>query len=65
VETLRDGQAIAQAPIVLADADSSGRIQHIAQASVDTLDPGRYTLRVTIRQGERREIRDALFELTR
>ena len=49
---------------MLASADASGEIRHIAQAPVDALDPGSYTLRLTISQGERREIRDAVFELT-
>jgi hypothetical protein len=48
VEILRDGQAVAHGPTVLASADATGEIRHLAQASVDTLDPGRYTLRLTI-----------------
>ena len=64
VEILRDGQAVAHGPTVLAGGDASGEIRHIAQAAIDTRDPGRYTLQLTISQGERREIRDAGFELT-
>lgn len=63
VEIIREGQTLAQAPSTLPDADASGRIQHIAQVSVETLSPGRYTLRLTVSQGERREVREAAFAL--
>jgi VWFA-related protein len=63
VEILLDGQALAKAPSPLPAADSSGRIQHIAQVSIDALSPGRYTLRLTVSQGDRREVREAPFTL--
>jgi VWFA-related protein len=63
VEILRDGQPVAQAPAALPAAGASGRIQHIAQVSIDALSAGRYTLRLTVSQGERREVREAMFAL--
>jgi VWFA-related protein len=63
VEVLRDGQTLARAPSALPAAGPSGRIEHIAQVSIDALSPGRYTLRLTVNQREQREVREALFTL--
>jgi hypothetical protein len=63
VEIVKDGQAIAQAPARLGSADVSGRIQHIAQIPIETLLPGLYTLRMTLTQGDRREVRESSFTL--
>ena len=63
VEILRDGQTLARAPSALPAAGPSGRIEHIAQVSIDALSPGRYTLRLTVSQHEQREVREALFTL--
>jgi hypothetical protein len=63
VEILRDGQTLGQAPTALPGPDASGRIQHIAQVPVEALAPGRYTLRLTISQGDSRDVREAVFVL--
>jgi VWFA-related protein len=63
MEVLRDGSRLSQAPVSLPDADESGRIRYIAKVPVDALPPGRYALRLTVTQGERREVRQAAFEL--
>jgi hypothetical protein len=63
LEILRDGQVVAQGPTTLPTADASGRIEHVAQLPVGTLSSGRYTLRLTVSQGERREVREVAFEL--
>jgi hypothetical protein len=63
VEILRDDQVLAQAPSDLRAADASGRIQHIAQVSIDALSPGRYTLRLTMTRGARSVVREAVFAL--
>jgi hypothetical protein len=60
---MRDGDVLTHAPTALPAADVSGRIAHLAQLSVETLSSGRYTLRLTVSQGERRETREAAFEL--
>jgi hypothetical protein len=63
LEILREGHTVATAPLALPAAKTSGRIEHLAQLSIDTLSSGRYTLRLTVTQGVRREVRDAAFEL--
>ncbi len=63
LEVLRGGEAVAQSPTTLPAAGASGRITHIAQISVERLPPGRYTLRLTVTQAERREVRDAMFQV--
>jgi VWFA-related protein len=63
LEVLRDGQAVAQSPLVLSAADASGRIAQLVQLSVETMAAGRYTLRLTVTQGGRREMREAAVQL--
>jgi VWFA-related protein len=63
VEILGDDRVVAHAATALPAADPSGRIQHIAQVPVEALSPGRYTLRLTVSQGNRRAVREALFAL--
>ena len=63
VAILSDGQPVARGPLPLASRAGSGRIDHVAQVPVDTLTPGRYTLRVIVSQGASREVRDTQFEV--
>jgi VWFA-related protein len=63
VEIIKDGQTMAQASARLGSADVSGRIQHLAQIPIETLLPGLYTLRMTLTQGDRREVRESSFTL--
>jgi VWFA-related protein len=63
LELAREGQVLAQSAVTLPAADASGRIAHVAQVPVDALAPGKYTLRLVVQQGERREIRETGFEL--
>ncbi len=65
VEILRDGQPVSEAPVVLGPGDASGAIRHIGRVQIDTLPPGQYTLRMTVTQGDRREVRETAFELAR
>jgi hypothetical protein len=63
LEVFRDGQAVGQSPTTFGAADESGRIAHLAQLSVERLSPGSYTLRLTVTQGNSREVRDTIFRL--
>ncbi len=65
LEMVRDGQTVAQSPLVLAAPDLSGRIRHVAQVTLETLTPGRYTLRLTVSQGVQSELRETSFDLVR
>jgi hypothetical protein len=63
VEILSGDLIVAQAPVPLPAPDASGRIEHVVQVPVHTLSPGRYSVRLTVGQGPRREAREAAFEL--
>jgi hypothetical protein len=63
IEVLRAGNMWSQLPVALPGADASGRIQYLGQVPVNALPPGRYALRLTVTQGERREVREAVFEV--
>jgi VWFA-related protein len=65
VEILRDGQPVSEAPVGLAPADASGAIRHIGRVQVEALPPGQYTLRMTVTQGNRHEVRETALELAR
>jgi VWFA-related protein len=63
LEILRGGQTLSRAPCALPAPGSSGQIEYLEQVSIETLSPGNYTLRLTVSQGERREVREAVFEI--
>jgi VWFA-related protein len=63
LEILRDGDVLTHAPTTLPAAGVSGRIAHLAQLSLEHLPSGHYTLRLTVTQGDRREVREVAFEL--
>jgi hypothetical protein len=58
-----NSDVLAHAPTTLPAAGVSGRIAHFAQLSVETLPGGHCTLRLTVIQGDRRELREVAFEL--
>jgi VWFA-related protein len=51
IELLQDGKLVAQLPMPLPAADSSGRIQQAGRLPLDQLAPGTYELRAVVRQG--------------
>jgi VWFA-related protein len=61
VELVRGTETVARGPMTL----PSGKIQHVAQIPIDALAPGRYTLRLTVDDGQRHVTRTAEFELVR
>ena len=63
LEVLHDGLVVSQSPAALSAAGASGRMAQLAQISIEGVASGRYTLRVTVTQGDRREVRDASFQL--
>jgi hypothetical protein len=48
---------------LLPTPDASGRIAHVARIPIEKLATGRYTLRLIVQQGDKREIREASFTL--
>jgi VWFA-related protein len=62
LEVLDGGRTISQAPVTLR-ADAPGPIAQVGELAVDTLTAGRYTLRLIVSQGGRREMRESAFVL--
>ncbi len=48
LELEKGGQVLAKLPLTLATPDSNGRIQHAAAIPMDKIEPGEYTLKVTV-----------------
>ena len=48
IELEKGGQVLAKLPLTLATPDSNGRIQHAAAIPMDKIEPGEYTLKVTV-----------------
>jgi hypothetical protein len=63
LEIVRDGQSLMRAPVNLAAPDASGRSANIAQLPISTLAAGKYNLKLTVSQGDKREVREAEFAL--
>ena len=57
------GDSVTRLPVSLPAADAAGRIPYIAQIPIQPLTPGTYVLRLTVSQGERKEVRDATFAI--
>lgn len=64
LEILSNGVPVAQAPLQLATADSSGRIAEVSRIPLTSLQPGNYQLRVTLKQGTQVASRDLMFKVT-
>ncbi|MGH8636992.1 MAG: VWA domain-containing protein [Burkholderiales bacterium] len=62
VQLLRNGQALAEAPVQLAAATGS-RIQHVGRLPIDALPTGTYELRVLVTKGTEEVSRAAFFTL--
>ena len=63
MEVLREGKRLVEGPITLPAPNADGQIDHVLQIATEPLPPGGYTVRLTVTQGERREVREAEFEL--
>jgi VWFA-related protein len=63
MQVVQAGKAIVEGPIALPPPNADGRIDHVLQIASESLPAGRYTFRLTIVQGDRREVREAQFEL--
>jgi VWFA-related protein len=51
IQLLQDGKSVAQLPMPLPAADSSGRIQQVGRLPLEQLAPGTYELRAVVTQG--------------
>ena len=51
IELLQDAKVVARAPMALETPDAQGRIQQVSRLPIAALEPGRYQLRVLVRQG--------------
>jgi len=63
LEFLRGESLVATVPLTIPDAGPAGSIQHLARLPLDTLVPGEYVLRLIVRQGAQRQVREAPFQL--
>jgi hypothetical protein len=61
-QLLRNGQAIADAPIDLPPASGS-RVQHVGRLPIGSLPAGTYELRIRVTDGAREVSRTAYFRL--
>jgi VWFA-related protein len=61
LEMLRGEEVVSRSPVALPKPDTGGRIAHVAQVPLDALPPGRYTLRLTVTQGNQKEVRETPF----
>lgn len=61
-ELLRNGQALAQAPVDLASANGA-RLQHVGRLPIGTLSAGTYELRIRVAHGRGELSRSAFFTL--
>jgi hypothetical protein len=62
VQLLRNGQAIAEAPLELA-AETDARVQQVGRLPIGALPAGTYELRIKVTQGTRETSRSAFFTL--
>jgi VWFA-related protein len=63
LELLQNGNPVAQIPMPLSAADSSGRIQQVGRLPLDQLTPGTYELRVIVKQGGERIVRTTMLRI--
>jgi hypothetical protein len=63
MELVQSGKVLAQVPLQLADADASGRIQHVSRLPIGALAPGTYELRVAVKQGQRQVGRSVIVRI--
>jgi VWFA-related protein len=59
----RDGRPVRHGTVALVAADATGRIRQVASVPTGTLPAGRYTLRLSVRQGSATEVRQIAVEL--
>lgn len=59
LEVIRGSESIAALPVPLDAPDTTGRIRQLVGLAAATLQPGLYTLRLTVSQGSTRHVRDA------
>ncbi len=64
LELLRSGQSVATVPLALGAADKQGRIHQISKLSIETLIPGLYELRITVKTGTQQVTRGVPFAIT-
>jgi hypothetical protein len=64
IELLQNGKLVAQVPMPLAAADSSGRVQQVGRLPLAQLPPDTYELRAVITQGTTQIVRSAMVRLT-
>ena len=64
IELLQNGKLVAQVPMPLAAADSSGRVQQAGRLPLAQLAPDIYELRAVITQGTTQIVRSAMVRLT-
>jgi VWFA-related protein len=63
LELLRSGQSVATVPLALGGADRQGRINQISKLPLESLAPGAYELRVTVKTGTQRVTRGVPFAI--
>ena len=60
---MQNGKALAQVPLPLDPADTTGRIQQVGRVPLDALEPGTYELRVVVQQGTQQVFNSAMVHI--
>ena len=63
LEVLLEGRAIAKAPLAFPAIGSAGRVEHVFQLPLEQLAAGGYTVRLTVAQGDAREVRESVMAI--
>jgi len=63
LELMQNGKALAQVPLPLDPADTTGRIQQVGRVPLDALEPGTYELRVVVQQGTQQVFNSAMVHI--
>jgi hypothetical protein len=63
LQLLRSGQLVATLPLPLGSPDPQGRINQISKLPLDSLSPGTYELRVTVKAGSQQVTRGVPFAI--
>ena len=63
LELIQNGKPLAQVPLPLDPADTTGRIQQVGRLPLDALDPGTYELRVVVQQGTQQVFNSAMVHI--
>jgi VWFA-related protein len=63
IEVRHNGRRVAQVPMLVGEADPSGRVQQLGRLPIADLAPGTYELQVSVRQGDEQVSQSTMFRI--